>query len=80
MYAKAIDIFRKGLVVDPDDPGMHYFLGIVFMNAGELDNAVKEFKYTLELSPDHAGAFYSLGNAYYDKNMLDAALASYRVP
>jgi len=54
--SEALDTFRKGLRLFPDNPLLHANYGIVLKKQGYLDRAAKEFTTTIELDPTNAMA------------------------
>jgi TolB-like protein/DNA-binding winged helix-turn-helix (wHTH) protein len=60
---------------DPINPVNHYFLGVSYLWAGRLDEAVPSFRQALLLSPDHVSVHYRIGVALYLKGELEAALS-----
>jgi tetratricopeptide (TPR) repeat protein len=59
--AVAIELFRKGLTLEPDVPSLRYRLGTALYLAGDVQGARQEFEYLLAHAPEFAGAHYSLG-------------------
>jgi tetratricopeptide (TPR) repeat protein len=58
---EAIDLFRKGLALAPDDPKLHHRLGTALFMAGDAPGSVREFEEALRLSPDFPRAHFGLG-------------------
>jgi len=59
---QAIDLYRQGLAICPEDDVAHYELGRALANAGRYGEAEKEFEAALKINPAFADA----------KNQLDA--------
>lgn len=59
---QAIDLYRQGLAICPEDDVAHYELGRAFADAGRYGEAEKEFEAALKINPGFADA----------KNQLDA--------
>jgi tetratricopeptide (TPR) repeat protein len=57
----AIELFRKGLALEPDVPSLRHRLGTALYLAGDTAGARHEFERVVQLSPEFAGAHYSLG-------------------
>lgn len=70
----------KALAQDmPDDPEPHFALGLVSMQANDLDNARTAFEKALALDyPDKGIVHYSLGQIAEAKGDKEGALASYK--
>jgi tetratricopeptide (TPR) repeat protein len=56
------------------DPLAHYNLGNAYVNKGELDKAISEYKRALILKPHYAEAHNNLGSVYNIKNRWDEAI------
>jgi tetratricopeptide (TPR) repeat protein len=54
----------------------HVAQGIVYVEQGQLDEAVAEFEAAVALAPNNADAYFQLGSAYYDLGRLDEAAAA----
>jgi len=59
---QAIDLYRQGLAICPEDDVAHYELGRALANAGRYGEAEREFEAALKINPGFADA----------KNQLDA--------
>jgi tetratricopeptide (TPR) repeat protein len=57
----AIELFRKGLVLEPEAPSLRHRLGTALYLAGDVEGARQEFEYVLAHAPEFAEAHYSLG-------------------
>jgi serine/threonine-protein kinase len=55
----------------------HYNLGLSFISAGELDEAILSFRTSLELNPQYANAYTNLGSALLEKGRDDDAVLAY---
>jgi len=56
----------------------HYFRqGNEFIQAGELEKAVDEYKKALEIEPENVDALTNLGVVYYNLGRLDEAIDQY---
>ncbi len=60
-YAAAVEMFRRGLELDPDSAEIRHALGLALYWMGDADGAVVEFEETLRRTPDHAQSHLSLG-------------------
>jgi tetratricopeptide (TPR) repeat protein len=59
-WAKAVESFRQGLDVAPDNPLLRHRLGTALFMTGQVDQAQEQFADVLRRSPDYAPAHYSL--------------------
>jgi tetratricopeptide (TPR) repeat protein len=58
---EAIDLFRAGLALAPDDPKLRHRLGTALFMAGDADGSVREFQEALRLAPEFPRAHFGLG-------------------
>jgi tetratricopeptide (TPR) repeat protein len=58
---EAADLFRKGLALAPDDPGLLHRLGTALFMAGDSAGAVQQFKQALQRAPEFPRAHFGLG-------------------
>ena len=57
---EAIDLFRKGLELAPDDPKLLHRLGTALLMEGDAAGAMKELQHSLLLAPDFPRAHFGL--------------------
>ena len=62
-----------------DDPTAVFDQGLIFWNAGRLDEARLQFERTLELDPEHGEAHYWLGMANLNGGRMAEAAAEFKV-
>lgn len=67
-YAKAETAFSRALQVMPDDPGLLYGRGLAYAEAGQVDQAVKDFRQLLKIKPGDVDASNALGYTLADAN------------
>ena len=67
-YAKAEAAFSRALQVLPDDPGLLYGRGLTYADAGQIDQAVKDFQHLLKIKPGDIDASNALGYTLADAN------------
>ncbi len=77
-YTAALKEFLKTESLYPDDPFLHYDLGLAYKAKKELDLAVQHFKKAIKLKPDYAPAQNGLGTVYLDKGEWDVAIAYFK--
>jgi len=63
-FSGAIDIYERALELDHDNPIIHYRLGYVYTQSGNLDDARNELTRALEIEPDFPHAMAALGYVY----------------
>jgi tetratricopeptide (TPR) repeat protein len=59
-WTKAVETFRQGVEVAPDNPLLRHRLGTALFMAGDVEDAERQFADTLRRSPGYAPAHYSL--------------------
>ncbi len=73
-YGPAETEFRKALEAQPDLPGVHLGLGLIKLEAGNLDAAEKEFRAEVNLSPGNGEAAWRLGSVLLKEGHTPEAL------
>lgn len=63
-FPGAVDIYRRALALDSNNPVIHYRMGYVLTQHGKLEEAEKHLKAALETEPEFAPALASLGYVY----------------
>ena len=61
----------------PQDPKLHYYLGIAYHGKGLPEKAIEQFCATLALDPNYAEASNFLGAVYLEMGRRDEAIASF---
>jgi tetratricopeptide (TPR) repeat protein len=62
----------------PESAEMHNILGIASASAGDIDNALREFRQALQLAPDSAATHWHLGAALASRGEREEAIAHLR--
>jgi len=70
--------YRTMLEADPDNASLHDDLALLFVEAGDLESAARQFSETLRLKPDAAAAHYNLGNVLLPLGRLNEADGEFR--
>lgn len=79
-YEEALKSYQEALVIEPDNPEIHYNIGRALYNLERYDETIAEFQLGL-LSKDRdfqAWNFYNMGNCHFRNNQLDAAIDAYQ--
>jgi tetratricopeptide (TPR) repeat protein len=75
-YKKAEEIYLTGIEAVPDDPELHFNLGIVYDKLDRFEDMISEMRKTIEIDPDHENALNYLGYSFADKGInLDEAIS-----
>ncbi|MEK7744573.1 MAG: tetratricopeptide repeat protein, partial [Elusimicrobiota bacterium] len=69
---------KKRIAKDETNPELANELGIVYIQHGKTEEAVKEFTRAAELDPRNAAALTNLGNLSYMEGKFDEALVHYQ--
>ncbi|HWU77842.1 MAG TPA: tetratricopeptide repeat protein [Rhodanobacter sp.] len=67
-YVRAETAFSRALQVMPDDPGLLYGRGLTYAEAGQINQAVQDFKHLLKIKPGDIDASNALGYTLADAN------------
>jgi tetratricopeptide (TPR) repeat protein len=74
----AIESYRKGLALAPQQPELHSNLGNALQERGELAASVDCYRTALSYQPDYPECLFNLGNALSSLKQFPAAIDSYR--
>ncbi len=77
-WPAAIEQFRQGLELDPDDPGLRHRLGTALFMTGDLDGAMAEFQRVVRTTPDYFPSHYSIGVLLQETGRHAEAVARFR--
>lgn len=75
---KALPLFEKSLLVQPDFLKAHLGMGNALRDLKRFEEAVARFRLALAISPDFAEAYHYLGVAFMEVNRLEEALPMLR--
>jgi tetratricopeptide (TPR) repeat protein len=75
---KAIEVYRKVVVLDPTCILALNNLGSIYGSIGRYENAVVLLRQAIQLDPGQAGQFTNLGNAYYKLRRHPEAIDAYK--
>ncbi|MBA3640331.1 MAG: tetratricopeptide repeat protein, partial [Acidobacteria bacterium] len=65
MVAKAIELERRALTINPELADAHMWLGASLLNQGKVDEAIAELRSALRLEPDNGQAHQGLARAFW---------------
>ncbi len=51
-HDEATNYYRKALLIEPQNPGVHFNLGVALGNKGDLNEAIEHFREAVRLRPD----------------------------
>ncbi|MGR3292683.1 MAG: tetratricopeptide repeat protein, partial [Candidatus Scalindua sp.] len=55
-HTEALDVFKKELAKDPENPNIHYHMGISYLTLKQYEKAINEFKTAIKTKPDFSNA------------------------
>jgi tetratricopeptide (TPR) repeat protein len=73
-----LEQIRKMLVSEPRDVFLNFGLAMEYVKLGQLDEAIRQFKYVNEIDPDYVPAYFQQGNALVTQGKLHEASAVLR--
>jgi tetratricopeptide (TPR) repeat protein len=73
-YDKAIDAFRRELIINPRNSDANYSLGAYYLTTSDLEQSRRYFEKTIEFNPNHLGAFLGLMKIELSQKKPAAAL------
>jgi tetratricopeptide (TPR) repeat protein len=76
-WTKAVESFRQGVEVAPDNPLLRHRLGTALFMTGEVGEAEREFAEALRRSPGYAPAHYSLAVLFESRGRDAEAIDRY---
>lgn len=65
-FSKAESLLRERLRSDPNNPDLHYLVGVLFYFQGQVGSAVENLKKSLSIDPRHTDAAICLSVLYND--------------
>ena len=73
-YARAIDLFKRGVEADPKTKNGWNELGIAYLDAWQDDLALDAFQKQIEVAPYHQYAFENIGRIYLRERKYEEAI------
>ena len=77
-YDESLQVFRRGLAVDPDSADLWNRMGGVYGEMGRRQDAISAHEKYVALQPTEANAYDSLGLSYHGGGLYDQAVAAYQ--
>jgi Flp pilus assembly protein TadD len=78
MQKSRLEKLQEFVVASPTDAFARYGLAQEYLNQGQPENAVSEFRELLRFNPNYAAAYYHLGQALEKLDQPEAARETYR--
>lgn len=77
-YSSALKELVEAQKLNPDDPVIHYYLGILYHVRGLPKETIRELEKAISLKPDYSDAYNYLGLVYDGQGQYDQAIASFK--
>jgi protein O-GlcNAc transferase len=77
-YREAHDILEQGPAFTPDTADFHFFKGTLHLAAGELNEAMVNFRKAAKLQPRNSSILINLGAVQFERSELLAAIETYQ--
>ena len=78
VYEKEETLWTDALAKNPNCWVGHNNLGFLFLEKGQVDEALEHFQKVLEINPSYAEAYNNLGNALLQKGQLSKAIDQFQ--
>jgi len=76
--AEAVDLWRKAILLDPDDPAAHFSMATALSKEGQQQEALEQYRQACALDPRNAAWLVSLAASLAASGDMDAAIESWR--
>jgi tetratricopeptide (TPR) repeat protein/DNA-binding winged helix-turn-helix (wHTH) protein len=76
-YDESLEVFKRGLAVDPESADLWNRIGGVYSEIGRLQEAINAREKYVALQPSEANAYDSLGLTYHLGGLYDQAVTAY---
>jgi len=76
-FTKAVDCFKKALLLDPELCDAFLGLADVYAKQGKEDEALDQFQRALTMEPNLPEAHYQMGRIYLKRKQVSKALAAF---
>lgn len=73
----AINYFKKGLEIEPNNEIAHYVLANLYAKEGQTENEISELHQVLNINNDNEDAHYTLGLIYAQKRLYEDSELSF---
>jgi len=78
IWKENIRFFEYVVRMHPEDPGMHGNLGVAYLDAGRIDDAVREYELAIALDPEKAESYNGLGVVFLEMGFPDKAIEAFK--
>ena len=63
-FDKAITYYSEAIALDPSDPAPYYMRGGAYVEQGQYEKAIEDFKKSIELDSDYGRGYHGLASLY----------------
>ena len=77
MDTTRLEMFKKVIEMDPNDPAMYYGLGLEYANIEKHAEAAESFRKAIECKEDYSAAYRELGKALTALGRAEEAVPVY---
>lgn len=77
-FEQALDLYKKILVKESDSVAAHIGLGYVYMQLGNLNDAIQEFSSAIDIAPNNVEAKINLAVILYRSGDIEEAIEQYQ--
>ncbi|MFQ5424959.1 MAG: tetratricopeptide repeat protein [Phycisphaerae bacterium] len=77
LISEQIERHQRALRRRPNHADLHYRLGLLLRNRGQLDDAIRCFRKAVEINPSYMKALIKLGLALNEAGLTDEAVATF---
>ncbi|MFN2502448.1 MAG: tetratricopeptide repeat protein [Pyrinomonadaceae bacterium] len=77
-HEQAIQSLKRAIALEPNLPGAHHQLGVIYFHIGMLDKGQTEFEKTLSINPTDAMARFRIGLIHSHRAEYERALAIFK--
>jgi tetratricopeptide (TPR) repeat protein len=77
-HDEAIKAFTESLKLKPEQPMIHFNLGVIYGELSRYDEAIKAYQDAVRIKADYPLAYFNMGNAYLDKGDYEKAVEAYQ--
>ncbi len=73
-----LSLWSDGVKKSPIKARVYNYLGLAYHKAGDMDNAILQYKKSLSLNPFYADAHNNIGISYFYKGLIDKAITHFK--
>jgi tetratricopeptide (TPR) repeat protein len=74
LLSQQIERLRQAIATNPNHADLHYRLGLLLKNRGQIEDAIKSFREAVAINPTYTKAQVKLGLALAENDQIDEAI------